>query len=43
MQAGRATPIMAGLDEGDGADLMMAIYPDGRAYSWREPNDKYKQ
>ncbi len=43
MQAGRATPVMAGLDEGDGADLMMAIYPDGRAYSWREPNEKYKR
>jgi hypothetical protein len=43
IRSGKATPIMAGADEGDGADLMMAIYPDGRAYSWREPNDKYKQ
>ncbi len=43
IKSGDATPIMAGLDEGDGADLMMAIYPDGRAFSWRKPNDKYKE
>ena len=42
IEAGTATPIMAGLDEGDGADLYMAIYPDGRAYRWRQPNAKYK-
>jgi len=41
--AGRATPIMAGEDEGDGADLYMAIYPDGRAYAWRLANAKYKE
>lgn len=39
----RATAIMAGEDEGDGADLFMAIYPDGRAYSWRLANEKYKE
>lgn len=43
LQAGRATGIMAGDDEGDGADLYMAIYPDGRAFSWRQPNGKYKK
>lgn len=43
IEAGRATPIMAGLDEGDGADLIMAIYPDGRGYSWRQPNEKYAE
>jgi len=42
IESGAATPIMAGLDEGDGADLYMAIYPDGRAYRWRQPNAKYK-
>lgn len=42
LRAGRATGIMAGLDEGDGADLYMAIYPDGRGYSWRVANDKYE-
>ena len=43
LSAGRATAIMAGEDEGDGADLYMAIYPDGRAYSWRLANEKYKE
>lgn len=42
IDSGAAIPIMAGLDEGDGADLYMAIYPDGRAYRWRQPNEKYK-
>lgn len=42
IESGAATPIMAGLDEGDGADLYMAIYPDGRAYRWRQPNAKYE-
>ena len=38
---GSATAIMAGEDEGDGADLYMAVFEDGRAYRWRQPNDKY--
>ena len=42
LESGAAVPIMAGLDEGDGADLYMAIYPDGRAYRWRQPNGKYE-
>jgi len=42
IESGAAIPIMAGLDEGDGADLFMAIYPDGRAYRWRQPNGKYE-
>ncbi len=43
IEAGRATGIMAGRDEGDGADLYMAIYPDGRGYRWRQPNGKYSK
>ena len=43
LESGAATAIMAGLDEGDGADLYMAIYPDGRGFSWRLPNDKYEE
>ncbi len=43
IRGGRAATVMAGLDEGDGADLFMAIYPDGRGYSWRMPNDKYEE
>ena len=42
IDAGAATPVMAGLDDGDGADLYMAVYPDGRAYRWRQPNSKYE-
>lgn len=42
IRSGAATAIMAGLDEGDGADLYMAIYPDGRGYAWRLANDKYE-
>ena len=43
MRAERATAILAGADDGDGADLFMAIYPDGRGYAWRQPNAKYKR
>jgi len=43
LSAGRATAIMAGEDEGDGADLYMAVYPDGRAFAWRLANEKYKE
>ncbi len=43
IQTNRASAIMAGDDEGDGADLYMAIYPDGRGYAWRQPNSKYKK
>lgn len=40
--SGDATAIMAGEDEGDGADLYMAIGPDGEAWQWRQPNKKYE-
>ena len=43
LKTGRATPILAGEDDGDGADLFMAVYADGRAFSWRQPNDKYER
>ena len=42
IESGESIPIMAGLDDGDGADLYMAIYPDGRAYRWRQVNAKYE-
>jgi len=42
LRSGAARGIMAGLDEGDGADLYMAIYSDGRGYVWRQPNEKYE-
>lgn len=43
LQAGAAVAYMAEKEEKDGMDLMVAVYPDGRAYQWRQLNDKYQE
>lgn len=40
LQSGAATALLAGRDEG-GADRYIARYPDGRAFMWRQLNEKY--
>lgn len=37
LAAGRATAILAAENEMPGADRIVAIYPDGRAFQWRQP------
>ncbi len=43
LQAGAAVAYLAKKEEKDGMDLMVAVYPDGRAYQWRQLNDKYQE
>lgn len=39
--AGRATAYLAAVEEQDGIDRLVAVYPDGRAYEWRQLNEKF--
>lgn len=43
LEAGRATAYLAAHEELDGIDRVVAVYPDGRAYEWRQLNDKYAE
>ena len=43
MEAGEIEAVMAGRDEGDGADLYLAVHEDGRGWVWRQPNGKYER
>ena len=36
LEAGRARALVAARDEPEGFDRLVAVYPDGRAYQWRE-------
>ena len=40
--AGAATAYMIAEDEPDGFDLMLAVYPDGRGYVWRQLNERFQ-
>lgn len=40
--AGRATAYLAAQLERNAADRIIAIYPDGRAYEWRQLNARYQ-
>ncbi|MEX0969743.1 MAG: DUF6446 family protein [Paracoccaceae bacterium] len=42
IEAGRATAYLAAQLERNAADRIIAIYPDGRAYEWRQLNAKYQ-
>ncbi|UPH71116.1 DUF6446 family protein [Abyssibius alkaniclasticus] len=42
IEAGRAIAYLAALEERNAADRMIAVYPDGRAYEWRQLNAKYQ-
>lgn len=38
---GNAVAILLGPTSSDGIDAWLALYPDGRAYGWRQVNAKY--
>jgi len=42
LNAGRALAYLAVENEKDGIDRVIAVYPDGRAYQWRQLNEKYQ-
>lgn len=42
LDAGRATAYALESDRPPGFDLMVAIYPDGRGYLWRQLNDRFR-
>jgi len=39
--AGRATAYLAAVEELDGIDRYVAVYPDGRGYEWRQLNERF--
>ena len=41
LASGAATAIRAAEEESDGVDRYIAQYPDGRAFMWRQLNEKY--
>ncbi len=43
LASGLATAYMAAVNEKDGIDRVVAVYPDGRAYQWRQLNEKYQE
>ncbi|MEO1918755.1 MAG: DUF6446 family protein [Paracoccaceae bacterium] len=43
LDAGRAVAYLAAENEKDGIDRVIAVYPDGRAYQWRQLNEKYQE
>ncbi len=42
LAAGLATAYRLGADDPDGFDLMVALYPDGRGYLWRQLNERFR-
>jgi hypothetical protein len=41
IEAGLARAVLAAKNEPDGFDRILAVYPDGRAFMWRQFNEKY--
>ncbi len=41
LEAGRAKAFLAVENEKDGIDRVVAIYPDGRGFEWRQLNGKF--
>jgi hypothetical protein len=41
LAAGAATAYRIAHDEPPGFDLMLAVYPDGRGFTWRQLNDRF--
>ena len=41
LEDGKASAFLFQKEEFDGIDNVMAIYPDGRSYRWRQLNNKY--
>jgi hypothetical protein len=42
LASGRAEAVAVTRDEPEGFDTMLAIYPDGRAYLWRQLNERFR-
>jgi hypothetical protein len=42
LAAGRASAYALETDRPPGFDLMVALYPDGRGYLWRQLNERYR-
>jgi hypothetical protein len=42
LQAGRAEAFAVTRDQPSGFDTMLAVYPDGRAYLWRQLNERFR-
>ena len=41
LEAGKASALLYKKDEFDGIDTVIAVYPDGSSYRWRQLNTKY--
>ncbi len=41
--SGASTAYSVAVNELDGLDRVVVVYPDGRAYQWRQLNDKYQE
>ena len=41
LEDGKATAFLFKKEEFDGIDNVIAVYPDGRSYRWRQLNSKY--
>ena len=41
LEDGKASAFLFKKEEFDGIDNVIAIYPDGRSYRWRQLNSKY--
>lgn len=42
IEAGEAAAFLVAADAPDGFDVMMAVYPDGRGYLWRQLSSRFK-
>ncbi len=43
LESGAAMAYLVAIGEKDGMDRVVAVYPDGRAYQWRQLNEKYQE
>jgi len=43
LEAGRARAFLAAEEEFDGANRMVAVYPDGRAFMWRQLTPEFAE
>ncbi len=43
LENGKATAFLFKKEEFDGIDNVIAVYPDGRSYRWRQLNTRYKK
>ncbi len=42
LASGAASAFLAAVNEKDGMDRVVAVYPDGRAFQWRQLNEKFQ-